>query len=168
MARDLYLDEWKDKITLIQAWARDGLTNEQIAQKMGVTRQTLHNYTSKYPELKQAIKKGKEVVDVEVENSLLKRALGYQYTEETIERIFNKETKEHEMVVTKTVTKEMPPDTTAQIFWLKNRKSFQWRDRKNIEASLRSQNKNINLDKLTDKQIDKILREEVWGKNKNK
>ena len=168
MGRNIYLTEWKDKISVIQAWCRDGLTNEQIAHKIGVSRNAFQIWLTRYPELKEAVKKEKAVVDVEVENSLLKRALGYQYTEETTERIFNKETKEYEMHVTKTVTKEMPPDTTAQIFWLKNRKSFEWRDRKNIEANLRNQNKNINLDKLTDKQIDKILREEVWGKNKNK
>lgn len=78
-----------------------------------------------YPQISQSLKKGKEVVDRQVENALLKRALGYTYDEVTIE----------DGVETKRVTKEVVPDTTAQIFWLKNRKPAEWRDKQNIEVS---------------------------------
>ena len=74
-------------------------------------------------------KKGKEIVDYEVENSLLKRALGYEYTEVVKERRTNKETQESEMVVVRETTKHMPPDTLALIFWLKNRCPDVWRDK---------------------------------------
>ncbi len=59
---------------LLEAWARDGLTDEQIADKMGITTSTLYDWKNKYSEISEALKKGKEVVDVEVENALLKSA----------------------------------------------------------------------------------------------
>ena len=73
------------------------------------------------PEISEALKKGKEVVDIQVENALLKRALGYEYTEERIE-ISEKDGKK----VIQTV-KQVIPDTTAIIFWLKNRRPGKWR-----------------------------------------
>ena len=72
----------------------------------------------------EALKKGKEVVDIQVENALLKRALGYEFVEVT------KELAETGLIVTKKVTKQQAPDTTAAIFWLKNRKPNEWRDKK--------------------------------------
>lgn len=59
---------------LLEAWARDGLTDEQIAEKMGINTATLYRYKEKYCEICEALKRGKEVVDVEVENALLKLA----------------------------------------------------------------------------------------------
>lgn len=116
----------------LESWARDGLIDEQIAENIGINPATLYDWKKKYPEISEALKKGKEVVDIEVENALLKRALGYEYTE----------TKTEEYIVegvpvkrvTKTV-KEVVPDTTAQIFWLKNRRPDQWRDKQDIEHS---------------------------------
>jgi transposase len=67
----------------IEGWARDGLTNKQIAQNVGVAYSTLRDWVKKFPALSESLKKGKEVVDRQVENALLKRALGYEYTERT-------------------------------------------------------------------------------------
>lgn len=222
----------------LEGWARDGLTEEQIASNMGIAVSTLNNWKNSYVEILESIKKGKEVVDRQVENALLKRALGYKYTEVTKERIvdsgqkkrhggeselterewefaikyfgekccycgkyMDNPTKDHikplnaggtlsrdnvlpcckscnsskkdnemmswyqsrpfydknrmakifdyvqfvislgdflneetgELVVTKEVTKEVVPDTTAQIFWLKNRKPNDWRDKNKVE-----------------------------------
>jgi transposase-like protein len=103
----------------IQGWARDGLTDEQIAHNMGIAYSTLRVWKDKYQTLSATLKKGKEVVDLEVENALLKRALGYTYEEKHVEN----------GQVKKIITKEVVPDTTAQIFWLKNRKPKYWRDR---------------------------------------
>ena len=68
------IDEWleQDKLILLEGWARDGLTYEQIAHNMGIRRETLYDYKNKYPNISNALKKGKEVVDIEVENALLK------------------------------------------------------------------------------------------------
>ena len=60
---------------------------------------------------------------------MLKRALGYEFKETT------QELTEDGMRVTKVITKQQAPDTTAQIFWLKNRKPDEWRDKKETEVS---------------------------------
>ena len=112
-----------DGLLLLEGWARDGLTDEQIAHNMGCAYSTLRDWKDKYPALSAALKRGKEVVDIEVENALLKRAMGYDYVEERVEVNGNGKRK-----VTQT-TKHVPGDTTAQIFWLKNRRSDRWRDK---------------------------------------
>lgn len=123
------------KLLLIEAWARDGLTIEQIAANLGVANSTFFDYKNKHSELSEALKRGQEIVDVEVENALLKRAVGYTYDEVTKEAVTNPKTGETIMVETKRVTKEVQPDVTAQIFWLKNRRPDKWRDKKDIDAS---------------------------------
>ena len=114
-------------LTLLEGWARDGLTDEQLSQNMGIGTTTLYRWKEEYREIREALKRGQEVVDIQVENALLKRALGYEYTEETRELVKDKETGEYSLSVTKIVTKEVAPDVTAQIFWLKNRKPKKWR-----------------------------------------
>lgn len=130
-------EDWLDEDSLlkVQGWARDGLSNEQIAHNMGITFQTLYKWQDKYSELREALKKGKEVVDREVENAMLKRALGYEYDEVTQEPVTDKDTGITEMRVTKRVTKQIAPDVTAQIFWLKNRKPDEFRDKRDVELS---------------------------------
>ena len=121
----------------IEAWARDGLTEEQIATNMGICRDTLHEWKKKFPDISDTLKRGKAIVDIQVENALLKRALGYAYVETTREQVIDydpntgEKTGSH-MEITKTVTKEVQPDTTAQIFWLKNRKPDVWRDKRDV------------------------------------
>jgi len=93
------IDDWlqKDKLILLEGWAREGLTNEQIAKNIGINQATLYRWKIKDSNICNALKKGKEVVDFEVENALLKSAL--------------------------------EGNVTAQIFWLKNRRKLQWRDK---------------------------------------
>ena len=91
-------------------------------------------WKSKYSDICDTLKRGKEVVDIQVENALLKRALGYTYKEVTREKVFNPETGKYELMPTKEVTKEVVPDTTAQIFWLKNRRPEQWRDKRDVSV----------------------------------
>ena len=95
---------------------------------MGITRSTLNEWKKKFSDISDTLKKGKEVIDRQVENALLKRALGYKYEEVIRELGVNPATGDEELIVTKVVTKEVQPDTTAQIFWLKNRKPDVWRD----------------------------------------
>lgn len=233
-------DEWQteDKLLLLEDWARLGLTDEQIAQNVGISRSTLSDWKKRFPAISDTLKKGKEVVDIQVENALLKRALGYEVIEVTEERVLPsrqeerhggktsltekewrfalmyfgnrccycgkklgvKATKDHvvplakggefwrgnilpccqscnsskkdqdmlewfkkqlffeeykvykigdyfslveamvetgsdKLIVTKRVVKHVPPDTTAQIFWLKNRRPEQWRDKQKDDPS---------------------------------
>lgn len=146
----------------LEAWARDGLIDEQIAANIGISRETLYQWKNKYSDISDALKRGKEVVDIQVENALLKRALGYEYTEVTREVCKNAETGEMERRVTKKVTKEVVPDTTAQIFWLKNRRPDKWRDKQDIEhsggLSVRSVYENMSEEELMElaKKYEKI------------
>ena len=128
-------EEVKEKLNLVEAWARDGLIDEQIAKNLGISKATMENYKRDHIDFLTTLKRGKEVVDIEVENALLKRAKGYSYNEITQELVTDKETGESSLAVTKVVKKEVAPDTTAQIFWLKNRKPKEWRDKQDIEHS---------------------------------
>ena len=112
---------------MIEGWARDGLTDEQIAKNIGISRSTLNEWKKKYSDSSDTLKQGKEVIDRQVENALLKRAIGYEY-EEVSEKF------EGGVLTERKVTKkQVVPDTTAQIFWLKNRKPSMWRDRAQVD-----------------------------------
>lgn len=141
MAKGKYHD-WltPDGLTKLQGWARDGLTDEQIADNMGIGTTTLYRWKDEYKDIRESLKRGKEVVDRHVENALLKRAMGYEYEEETYEK----------GMLAKVVKKQVAPDTTAQIFWLKNRKPNEWRDK-------REQSVTMNLHNLNDDEIDELL-----------
>ncbi|MFA5625516.1 MAG: helix-turn-helix domain-containing protein, partial [Bradymonadales bacterium] len=112
MAKDKY-SLVEDNLITIEGWVRDGATNEEIAKRLGIGKTTFYKYIAEHSELSELLKKGKGIVDTQVENALLKRAMGYKYEETT------QELRDGEMVVTKVVVKEVAPDTTAQIFWLK-------------------------------------------------
>jgi len=112
---------------LAKAYARDGLTMEQIAHNLGISRPTLYEWQKKHPELREALQEGREVVDIQVENALLKRALGYEYEE--IETIVKKDDRGTTPARVKKVKKHMAPEMAAMIFWLKNRVPQKWRDK---------------------------------------
>ena len=105
----------EEGLTKLEGWARDGLTDEQIAHNIGIATGTLYEWKNRFPEIDEALKKGKEVVDIQVENALLKRALGYSYEETKV----IVETDGRKRV--ERVQKHVLPDVTAQIFWLRNR-----------------------------------------------
>lgn len=124
-----------DNLLRLQAWARDGLSDEQMAHNIGITTTTLYDWKKKYPAFSEALARGKEVVDIEVENALLKRAKGYDYIETTLELIADKNARNKAvMKVTKRVTRHVPPDVKAIVFWLTNRKP-EWRDKQEKELS---------------------------------
>jgi hypothetical protein len=133
MAKGKYR-EWLqgDNLILLKGWARDGLSDEQIAHNMGIAPKTLWEWKAKYSEISSALKKTKEIVDKEVENALYKSAMGYDYEEITEQRRYNKATGEYEMVVVEKKIKHQPPNTASIIFWLKNRKPEIWRDKQEI------------------------------------
>lgn len=123
----------------LEGWARDGLTDEQIAYNMGINEATLYRWKEKYCDICDSLKRGKEVVDRQVENSLFERALGGTHevrkTFKVKEKYYDDHGKlcEKEKLVQATDEVYIPGDTTAQIFWLKNRKPQKWRDKWEIE-----------------------------------
>ena len=92
-----------NRLEVIKGWCRDGLTEEEIAKRLGIAYSTFKKYKSDYPALSAVLKEGKEVADYRVENALYEKALG--------------------------------GDTTAMIFWLKNRRAKQWREKQEIDHS---------------------------------
>lgn len=113
-----------ESLTLLEGWAREGLTDEQIAKRMRISPSTLYDWENKHSEISEALKKGKDVIDYEVEKALLQRALGYDAQDQRIEN-----SDKDGMKVIQTL-RHIPGDTTAQIFWLKNRRPDKWRDRR--------------------------------------
>ena len=128
----------KEGLMLLEGWARDGLTDKQIANKIGISEKTLYEWKKKYGELCKSLKRGKEVIDRQVENALLKRALGYTYDEIT------ECTDDKGRTSTKVITKQVIPDVTAQIFWLKNRKPDKWREKRELEVNNEQQSSVMN------------------------
>lgn len=135
--------EIKEKLTLIEAWARNGLSNEQIANNLGISLATLYNYKNIHKEFLDALKRGKEVTDIAIENALYKKALGYAYEEITQEPLYNIKTglalEDDEgkriIAVSKIVTKHLSPDVNAIKFWLTNRNATDWREKKEVDLN---------------------------------
>ena len=125
MAKGKY-EKWmtKEGLCKIEGWARDGLINAQISKNMGISRETLNQWAKKFPNISDALKRGKDIVDREVENALHKRAVGYTYDEVTY--IEGEETKR--------VRKRVAPETVAIIYWLNNRKPEEWRNKRTVEG----------------------------------
>ena len=126
----------EDGQILIEGWARDGLTDEQVAHNMGVGYTTFKEYLNRFPSIRAALKRGKAPVDYEVENALYKRATGYTVKlkkpikVKTTKRITGKGEVTEERIEYADEEQYIPPDTTAQIFWLKNRRPDKWRDKR--------------------------------------
>lgn len=125
-----------DGLLRVEGWARDGLTDEQIARNMGVAYSTFRDWIGKFSALSASLKKGKAPVDYEVENALYKRATGYTVKlkkpikVKTTKRITGKGEVTEERIEYADEEQYIPPDTTAQIFWLKNRRPDKWRDKR--------------------------------------
>lgn len=125
---DIILD--KDNMLRIQGWLRDGLSIRQICDNLQVTTKDWYKAIDASDEFAYLSSRTKDVVDREVENALYKRAMGYEYDEVT---------EEYEMgfmVKKKVVHKYQAPDIAAQIFWLKNKKSSDWKDKREVDNTL--------------------------------
>ena len=127
MAKLKYNDDFP---LLAEDFARKGMKDKEIATNLGISEDAFYRYQKMFKEFYEALKRGKAPVDVEVENALLKRARGYEYEETTVEfKPGKKDDEKAKPVKVKKVTKKVIPDTTAQIFWLKNRRPKDWRDK---------------------------------------
>lgn len=148
MAKGKY-HEWltEEGLLRIRGWARDGLTDEQIADNMGISTSTLYEWKKRYSEISEALKESKEIADRHVENALYKRSIGYKFTEQTV-------TNKGEVV---DVEKYEHPNTTAIIFWLKNRKSLEWRDKQHFEQDINQKvSLQHDLSKLSDEELEQL------------
>lgn len=123
MAKGKY-SEWitEDGIAVLRDLARSGKTDEKIADEIGIATGTLYDWKKKYPEISEALKKGKRVCDAKVVDALFECGVGYYKDEDVlVQNIDGSKT-------IKKVRKWYPPNVTALIFWLKNRRPEEWRD----------------------------------------
>lgn len=157
------IDAWltEEGLIRLEGWARDGLTEKQIAKNAGIADSTLRLWKTQHREILDALKRGKDVPDREVENALFKSAIGYTKTVRKPVKVreieydpkTGKKTGEREKWQAVEEEIFVPPQVTAQIFWLKNRKPEQWRDRQEYTDTTA-------LDKL-----DAILAENIKNAN---
>lgn len=119
------IDFWltKEGLTLIQAWSRDGLSKNEIAERMEISAGTFRRWEKNNVGIAEAVKVGRELTDINVENAILKKALGFE-TEEV--KTVIKANGDEEVT---TVRKNVPPDISAASVWLKNRRPDKWRDK---------------------------------------
>ena len=128
--KDSYEVRVKPKLNLVIGWFRRGLSKEQVCENLGISVQSFDNYMKRYEEFADAVDKGREEVEIHIENALVKRALGYSYKEVTRERklVRNPDTgeEEYKLVVTKSVTKHVMPDVGACQYYLEHRAPKRW------------------------------------------
>lgn len=130
-----------------------GWTEDEIADFLGVTRDTIQVWKRKHPEFAYALKDWKIEADARVERSLFERATGYTHYEEKVFQYMG------EPLVVPT-QKHYPPNVTAAIFWLKNRKPREWRDVHKLEHSGSAgqvTNYTIDPSKLSDDTIQELM-----------
>lgn len=137
-----------------------GATDATLAEFFGVAESTIYEWKKQYPEFCEAIKSGKAPADGNVASALYERATGAEWVEEqaikvkTVQYEGGKRVIEEERVEVVEVTRRAPPDTTAAIFWLKNRRPDAWRDKQDLEHSGKIQVEN--LESLTDEELEAI------------
>lgn len=124
--------EWltEDGLLRIESWASDGLSNKQISENMGISRETLNVWSKKYPDISDSLKKGREPVVRHVENEFIKRARGYQTVDVRKEVFIDKDGKKKTKITE--ITTNYPPDVSAGIFLLKNYKPNKYRQYNDI------------------------------------
>ena len=126
----------EDGLLLLKGWARDGLTDEEIAKKMGINVATLYRWKDKYCNICEALKNGREPVNVILEDTAFERATQWKTVKEiTKELKFDRESGETKLMVTKEVEKIVPPDSTLLIFLMKNRMKDKYGDKQHVEIS---------------------------------
>jgi transposase-like protein len=166
MAKGLH-EEWRteENLELIKAWRRDGLKYDQIANNIGISEKTLYEWQNKYSEIRDALKKGKELADIEVENATFKSAIGFREKVKKPIKITEKMFGDNGRMTSvrekiEYVDEEVyyPPNMTAAIFWLKNRKPNDWKDR-NITVGI--QKPDSEVDGFSQSIIDFVGKENV-------
>lgn len=125
----------KPRLLEIEAWCRDGATDKEVAKALGIAESTLNLYKGRFPEFSEALKRTKAVADIQVENALFKKAVGYNAVVKKTVKVkvvkydpqTGRKTEEREELKEAEDEVHIPADTTAQIYWLSNRAPDRWR-----------------------------------------
>ena len=132
-----------------------GSTDKQMADFFGVVESTINKWKLDHPEFSESIKKGKEIADMEIANSLFERAKGAKVKKKQaiklkrVEYEAGRRVLEEERIEIVDVEEELPPDTTSAIFWLKNRNPDQWRDKQQHEHTMEIKSLSDLMDELS-------------------
>ena len=143
--KSAYKEEYNQ---LAENYALLGATDKEMADLFSVTDRTLNQWKKDYPEFLQSLKKGKNIADANVASRLYNRAIGYDC------KATKFATSEGKITDSKEYIEHYPPDTTAAIFWLKNRQPEKWRDKKAVDANV---NLGDELEGLSDEQLQAII-----------
>ena len=128
-----------------------GATDKEIAEFFSVSEQTLNSWKKKFPQFLESLKKGKAVADANVASRLYSRAIGYDA------KATKFATNEGRITDIVEYIEHYPPDTTAAIFWLKNRQPAKWRDKKEVENLVKLGDE---LESMSDEELEAIIRGE--------
>lgn len=123
---------WKKHQNKLSKLYKAALTDKEVAELLEITEQTINNWKKKHPEFFESLNADKLFVDKDVEASLFQRACGYSCPETKAQWVQDENGGKWETIE---LTKIYPPDPTSMIFWLKNRKKDEWRDKQEIEHS---------------------------------
>lgn len=127
---------------MIEGWCGDGLTDGELARKMGIAESTLYDWVKRYPEISETMRRGRGGAQVQIENALFQRAKGGFFT---VEKPVKLRRRQYDPVTGKCVKEEeyihvadeeiyVPPDTKAAIFWLSNRAPERWAEKVRLEG----------------------------------
>ena len=132
-----WITNMQPRLNEIREWCMQGLTNEEMSKKLDINPDTWYKYMKQHGVLAELVQMSKSVIDSQVENALLKTALGYEYEE--VKTIIEEDKNGKKRTRIEKVKKHMPPNPTAQAFWLKNRKREEWSERKEIVFDTKAQ-----------------------------
>ena len=138
-----------------------GLTDTQIANLFEISEATLNNWKNEYPEFLESLKRGKEDADSNVASMLYKKAVGYKEKRQVpikVRETTNGESSKEKVEIIE-VEDYYPPETSAQIFWLKNRNPQMWRDKREVEMEVENKN-HFDYSKLSKQTIKELINAE--------
>lgn len=140
------------------AWslALKGATDQEVAEAFGVSKRTILRWKEDYPEFADAYQQGKNIADAKVKKALYERAIGMEIVEKESIMELDPKTGESKPVRVKTVTKRIPPDTMAGMYWLNNRSKGEFSQRQ--EITLGGEVKTSPLEKLSEEDLRRLAR----------
>lgn len=120
----------KPRLAEVEAWARDGYTDKDIAKILTVAESTLQTYKKEHFELAEALKAGR-YADILVENQFFKSCIGYKVK---VKVPIKMRIDGEEQIIEYDEERYIPPNVKAQSLWLRNRMSYKWSDRKEVQV----------------------------------
>ena len=152
------IKEWDtpEKLILLTGWCMDGYTEEEIAKKMGISKTTLYNWKTKNVNILNALKKGKEICDYEVEQNLYKATQDHIVSLTKKQIVKDKDGEKQFITITEQV---IPASTTAQLSWLNNRRREKWSNRQVIDSPDERKPVDININVVDNTDLEKVMYE---------